>query len=330
MRALLVGCGVVGTRAARQLVNVGLTGLIIDDPRTSHVDRVVESIGKPCETLGRRSWEEIGPDVVILATPPGHVASASRALALGAHVVSVTDAGVDVDGLLALHDRAISAGRSVVIGAGFSPGLTCVLARHAAAEFARVDELHVAKTGTAGPACAVQHHQALSAGSKDWRDGEWISKPGGSGRELCWFPEPIGGADCYSAELIEPVLLQPHFVDASRITARVSATRRDRLTSRLPMMRKPHAEAGPGAVRVEVRGLRNSVVDSVVMGCMDRASIGAGAVIAVVTGELVAGRAPIGASGLAAWTDTTKFLHDLAARGVKCARFEGASAVKSL
>jgi hypothetical protein len=329
VRALLVGCGVVGTRAARQLLNVGLTSLVIDDPRTSHVDRVIESIGTPCESLGRRSWEEIAPDIIVLATPPGHVRSAARALALGAHVVSVTDASIDVDGLLALNDQARSAGRSVVIGAGFSPGLTCVLARHAAAEFARVDEIHVAKTGTAGPACAVQHHRALSSSSKDWRDGEWISKPGGSGRELCWFPEPIGGADCYRADLIEPVLLQPHFAVASRITARVSATRRDRLTSRLPMMRKPHAEAGPGAVRVEVRGLRNSVADSVVMGCMDRASIGAGAVIAVVTAELIAGRAPTGANGLAAWTDTTRFLHDLSNRGVKCARFEGASAAKA-
>jgi hypothetical protein len=325
LRALLVGCGIVGTRAARQLLTIGLTDLFIDDVRRAHVDRVVESMGAPCQALGARSWEEIAPDVVILATPPGHQEMATRALNCGAHVVSVGDSRADVEGLLSLHQSAFAGGRSIVIGAGFSPGLTCVLARHGAVEFARVDEIHVAKTGTAGPACAVQHHAALSAPSKDWRDGEWLSKPGGSGRELCWFPEPIGGADCYRAELIEPVLLQPAFADATRITARVSATRRDRLTSRLPMLRKPHAEAGPGAVRVEIRGLKNNVVDSIVFGCMDRPSIGSGTVLALATREVLAGRAPSGAGGLAGWVDTVPFLTELANRGVKCARFEGAS-----
>ena len=45
-------------------------------------------------------------------------------------------------------------------GAGFAPGLTCVLAAHGAARFDQVDEIHVAKSGTGGPACARQHHRA--------------------------------------------------------------------------------------------------------------------------------------------------------------------------
>jgi hypothetical protein len=71
---------------------------------------------------------------------------------------------------------------------------------------------------------------------------------------LNWFPEPIGARDCYRAAVPDPFLLQRIFPTVSRISARVSGTRRDRLTARLPMLTPPHADGDIGAVRVEVRG----------------------------------------------------------------------------
>ena len=68
---------------------------------------------------------------------------------------------------------------------------------------------------------------------------------------------------------------------AERVTARLAATRRDRLTSRLPMLRPPHADGGPGAVRVELRGERAGEGRvTVVYGAMDVPSVAAGAVAA--------------------------------------------------
>jgi hypothetical protein len=325
---LVVGCGVVGTRTARQLLSIaGVSHIVLSDPRTEHVEHVVASLGVMTSPIGARSWTEVAPDLVVIATPPGHRTAASKALSLGAHVVSVSDSIDDAVGLLGLHSQALSAGRQVVVGAGFSPGLTCLLAVHAATEFSRVDEIHVAKTGTAGPDCARQHHLALRTDSRDWRDGQWISKPGGSGRELCWFPSPIGGLDCYRGALSDPVLLHPAFSSAERITSRLSATRRDRLTSRLPMLRKPHAEAGEGAVRVEVRGLRQGIADSVILGAMNQASVGSAAVLAEVTGIVLAGETlRTGAGGMAEMIAAAPTLAKLAAKGIRCSRFEGASA----
>ena len=60
--------------------------------------------------------------------------------------------------------------------------------------------------------------------------------------------------DCYRGALPDPFLLHRIFPAASRISARVSGTRRDRLTARLPMLTPPHAAGDLGAVRVEVRG----------------------------------------------------------------------------
>lgn len=325
MKVLVHGCGVVGTRAARQLLSVpGVDRLVLSDPRADHVGAVVRSLGRPVEALGDRPWWSEGADVVVLAGPAPHAVDARRALESGGHVVSVSDDLLDVEQLLALDGLARSVERHLVVGAGFTPGLSCLLALHAAAELATVDEIHVAKLGTAGPACARQHHAALCTEGRDWRDGAWVPVRGGSGRELCWFPDPIAGADCYRAALAEPVLLHPMFPGAQRITARMSATRRDRLTARLPMMRKPHAEAGAGAIRVEVRGTFRSMAEVVVFGCMDRPSIAAATVAAITVGELVAGRVgAVGARGLGQRVEPVPFLEELARRGVKCARFEG-------
>ena len=91
-----------------------------------------------------------------------------------------------------------------------------------------------------------------------WQDGDWVDYLGGSGRELYWFPEPVGALDCYRADIADPLLLHAAFPDVTRISARRSARRRDRFTARLPMLSPPHEEGGVGAVRVELRGSNTS------------------------------------------------------------------------
>ena len=175
---------------------------------------------------------------------------------------------------------------------------------------------------------ARQHHAALNGNATDWRDGAWLERRGGSGRELCWFPEPVGGQDCYRAALADGLLLVPAFPGIQRVTARLAATRRDRLTARLPMLRPPHPEGVLGAVRVEIRGRRGAASDVLVLGAMDRPGVAAGAVAAVAAITVASDpdqRA--GAFGLAEAVDPLALLSDLARRGVKAAVFEGAPVI---
>lgn len=327
MRLVLAGAGAVGARAARQLHGLeGLRELVVADVDTERARTVVASLGRPARAAAWSDDLVAGASAIVLALPAGfHAARAEAALAAGAHVISVTDDVAATERLLALDGDARARGLHVVVGAGFSPGLTCLLARHAAAEFSAVDEIHVAKTGTGGPACARQHHAALAGEALDWRDGDWSRRPAGSGRELCWFPDPVGGLDCYRAALPDALLLQPAFPGIARVTARVSASRRDRVTARLPMLRRPHAEGAIGAVRVEVRGRRGAATDARVLGAIDRPGVAAGAVVAVATAWAVAGRlARPGAAGLAELVpEPVPFLHDLAGRGVRAAVFAG-------
>ncbi|WP_195210421.1 Gfo/Idh/MocA family oxidoreductase [Actinomarinicola tropica] len=322
----VIGVGAVGARAARQLVSTDDLGtVVLRDVDVERVEAVARSLGSSARVETPPFAEPPRVDVAVLATPAGtHADLARDLLGAGSSVVSVADSVEDVRALLDLDAEARERGLSVVVGAGFSPGLTCVLARHAAAAFTAVDEIHVAVTGTGGPECARQHHRALAGWSVDWRDGGWVTRRGGSGRELCFFPDPVGGQDCYRAARPEALLLAPVFPGVARVTARMAATRRDRLTARLPMLRKPHPEGGPGGVRVEVRGRQGTARHVRVLGAMDRPAVGAGAVAAVAAAHVLAGSVQRpGAGSLAELVEPVPFLTELARRGVKAAVFEG-------
>lgn len=330
MRVVLLGAGAVGARAARQLLSspdAGVEQLTVVDVNERHAAAVCASLGDTSR-VGTWDPEALAPgDVVVLAGPTGHRRRAEEALERNAHVVSAADDVEQVRALLGLDPEARERGVSVVVGAGFAPGMACVLARHAATSFDAVDEIHVAKSGTGGPACARAHHQALGSWAIDWRDGAWQRRPGGSGRELAWFPDPVGGQDCYRAALPDSLLLVPAFPGVRRVTARMSATRRDRLTTKLPMLRPPHPEGAIGAIRVEVRGRRGSGRDVRVLGAIDRPAIAAGAVLAVAAQWAVENSfRRTGAGGLGELLDDpVPFLSELARRGVRAAVFEGAA-----
>ena len=235
----LVGRGVVGLRIERRLPLLcdSVEVVAVDTRRPSHASAMFD-----------RSR------VAVLALPGPHVALARDLVARGVHVVSIGDDVDDVAELVELHDLAVDRGVSLVVGAGMCPGLSGLLVRHLADQLASIDEIHIALHGTAGPACARQHHRALAGRATGLHDGSWIRRPAGSGRELCWFPEPVGAYDCYRGELPSPFLLREVFPEVTRMSARVSANRRDRFTAWLPMLSRPHREGGVGALRIEVRG----------------------------------------------------------------------------
>ena len=242
----LAGFGVTGTRVAELLVASGLR-VAVHDPMAMSVRRHGVVRLDHAEDLH-------ATDLVVLCSPGPHSRSVASLIEDRCPVVTVSDDLDDLRSLLDLSSLAVRRGVPVVVGAGMAPGLSGLLAHHLASQLDVVDEVHVATHGTAGPACARQHHDALGSTSVRWHDGEWSEAPGGSGRELVWFPEPIGAHDCYRAAVGDPLLLHRSYPAACRVTARVSATRRDRLTARLPMLTPPHPSGDLGAVRVEVRG----------------------------------------------------------------------------
>lgn len=338
MKVALVGVGAVGRRVARHLLaDTDVESLVVIDRDSGRVaeiaDSFVASNADASSPAGPRVEIRTGTagevpedaDVVILTQPEGVREAAEIALARGAHVVSSADDPAEVRSLLALDPEARRIARTVAVGAAMAPGMSCVLATFGARTLDVVNQVNVSSLGTGGPSCARRHHAALSSAATDWLNGEWHRRPPGSGRELVWFPEPAGGADCYRAGLIDPVLLVPAFPSAQKVTARLAATRRDRMTSWLPMLRRPHPEGRIGAVRVELRGWRDGVAEVRILGATSRPAVIAGAVAALAATWAGAGRlVRSGAGGLAELVgEPGEFLRALHVRGVRTVQFEG-------
>ena len=321
---VVFGAGATGARIVRILTASSAVGSV--EVRDRDPDRLREVAGSFDDTVivGQGATVPDSTDLVVVATAAGSQAGLARsAVQAAAAVVTTTNEISETRDLLALDQRARQHGVPLVVGAGFMPGLTCLMARAGAAEFDAVDEIHVAKVGTGGPACARQHHRSLSSLAIDWRDGRWTRRPGGSGRELCWFPDPVAGRDCYRGALPDALLLVPAFPGVDRVTARMAATRRDRLTAPLPMMRRPHPEGGVGAVRVELRGWREGGRHVVVLGAQARPAEGAAVVAASTALHLIDGRTRPGAAGLALIPDARSLLRQVADRRLRPCRFEG-------
>ncbi len=273
----IIGHGIVGSRAALTL----------------------HTIGVPVRVASLRNATELfGCSTVILAHGAPHSALASTFVAQGISVVSTSDSLEDVLSLVDARERAESRNAVVVVGAACSPGMSGLLVSHVRRAFESIDEVHTAVHGTGGPTCARQHHDSLSGLSVGWHDGEWLQRPAGSGRELCWFPDPVGARDCYRFASPEPVLMQRIEPSLQRITSRVSATRRDRLTARLPMLRAPHAEGLEGALRVEVRGVRNGRRHVEIVGIADKVGTITGVVAAHTARLIENGSVPAGVHNL--------------------------------
>ncbi len=325
---LLVGAGALGARTARQLVDThGVDELLVADRDGERATRLARSVGATPIPIDR-PWPA-GVVAVVGAVPEEPAAQlVARALAVG--VPSVTVAA-DLAGADVLDQRARDRSLLIVVGAGFGPGLTDVLARHAADAFDEADEVHVAYVGAAGPACEEAMRRARRAAAVELRDGALVGVRR-RGSELVWFPDPVGARECDSVAS-GVVLLHQALPEVGRVVARAGAPSEGR--SGPSMRARRSGTGGWGAVRVEVWGRRGDARHSIAYGVIDRPAVAAGTTLAV-TGARLAGLLPdlglradatAGLRGLGAYVEPVSFLTELAARGVKAAAFEGATAV---
>ena len=326
MRALVIGAGAVGTKVAQQLLSSNAVDKILLR------DTEPEKLGIALKTLGSRVEVEHFPfpqnmdaDVVVVASPRGtQLEAVEKAISLRRPTVVVSDGLSETVSILNLEKEAFELGVPVVVGTGFAPGLSCGLTAYGKTLLEQTEEIHVSKMGTGGPACALVHHRALSRMSFGWREDKWDKRLGGSGRELLWFPEPVGPQDCYHAALSDPILLHNAFPEVSRISAKMAATRRDRVTAFFPMLTPPHNEGGIGAIRVELRGSKNGVQENIVLGVSEHPASAAAAVTALTTEYLLKQKINLNhMSTLALIVEPSEFLSELTKRSIAVEIFEG-------
>jgi hypothetical protein len=326
---LLDGVGAVGVRAARQLADTpGIDTLLLAGRPPARAAEVAEALGERAQLveLGPEGPLPDGVDAVAAALPAGAgVAMARRALEAGVPFAATIDEASAIADVLELDQRARHADVALAPSCGLAPGFADVLARHAAEALDVADEVHVARSGVAGPACLAALRRARREPAMEWRDGEWHEERHGTA-ELVWFPEPIGARECepMSSGIALLVRALPSVV---RATVRAGEPPPRRMT----WAGRRGLDEGWGSARVEVWGWRGKVREPTVYGVIDRTAVAAGTVLAVASARL-AGIAPglgardgptAGVHGLAALVEPVPFLAELARRGVKAAVFEG-------
>jgi len=325
---LLAGAGAVGARTARQLIETpGLDRLLVAARAIERARELAGALGAGATPV---SLDGNFPDAVdaIAIAVPGRAAArlAGQALAAGVPVAAATDDEEGLAGLLALDDRARARGLLVAAGCGLVPGLSDVLARHAADALDEADEVHIARVGAAGPECVAAVRKARRDHAREWHDGAW-HMPRRLGSQLVWFPDPIGAREC---EVVAPgvELLRDALPEVRHASVRFGEPP-VRNAARALVARRP-LDDGWGGARIEVWGWKGRERASIVYGVIERPAVAAGTVLAVTTARL-AGLVPQvtlrtqkgGARALGAMVDPPAFLAELARRGVKAAAFEG-------
>lgn len=127
MTLLVVGCGSIGSRHARNLAALGAGAVACCDLDGARAERLAaECGGGPAGDDLDALLARVRPEAVLVCTPPStHLDVARRALAAGCHVFCEKPLAASMDGVDALVDAADRAGRVFMMGMcyRFHPGL---------------------------------------------------------------------------------------------------------------------------------------------------------------------------------------------------------------
>jgi len=331
---VVAGLGETGVRTARQLLDTpGIDRVYVAARNGDAARRVAQALHDGAEPWSIEDDATFPDriDAVASAVPARADAELARA-AIERRVpyASVADHDAAISALRALDDTARARDTCLLAGCGLAPGLADVLVRHAADMLDSVDEVHVARFGVAGPACAAVARQTQREPNTEWHAGELVHDRH-RGSELIWFPDPVGARECpLVATGVE--LLTAALPGVERVTMRLGAPPLRRLAApgilAFSARGRRDPAAGFGAVRAEVWGWQGGARATVVYGVIERTAVAAGTVLGVATAWLAGalpeiGEPRAGAFGLGGAVKPVPFLAELARRGVKAAVFEG-------
>lgn len=223
MRILVLGCGVIGSGAVRQLVKYSEAEVVAADVDLAKAEAVASNYQSGRVASARvdinhhddflKFIRSVNPDVVASTIGPfyqnaGKVYTAC--IEAGKDCVDVCD---DIDGVRQALDRdkeAREAGITIISGLGDSPGLTNIIARYCCDQLDSVDDIRVlwvaplSEVGLAqffhGIHCFAFPHQYLN--------GQLVEQ---AGRLTAEFGEPIGKIDLLYCDHPEPFTL-PRYI----------------------------------------------------------------------------------------------------------------------
>lgn len=263
--------------------------------------------------------------------------------------VDICDDHEPLEVLFEFDAVARKAGITLITGLGWTPGLSNVLARHAADQLDHVDEIRIAWAGGAADSqgLAVIKHvlYAVSGQVPTYRDGQLVQVPALSEPEVVEFPEPLGKIEVFHVGHPEPVTI-PKTIPTQTVSLKGALTPNwnNRLAGLLVRWGLTSSEKridrvsrwihrfegliGAGGValsgvRVDVSGTRRGEQVTLAYGAVDQMSRLTG--IPAAIGAIMLARGEIEAPGVfapEAIIDPVAFLDLLAERGTEVTEHE--------
>lgn len=238
MRVLVLGgAGAMGRRAVQILAQFAdVTQITVAGRRVERAHALVAELGggPRLQALQLDASDDqalvqaiAGHDVVASALGPFYrfeAAVARACIEAGVDCVSICDDYDGAEAVLRLHDEAARAGRRILTGFGWTPGLTNLAAMCGLRHMDTPEAIDIAwaagASETSGEAVLLHMFHALSGRVPSFADGKHVQVKAGSGRLTVPFPEPVGTLKTYHCGHPEPVTLPRYVPGLQRVTLR--------------------------------------------------------------------------------------------------------------
>ncbi|MHB8576699.1 MAG: saccharopine dehydrogenase family protein [Dehalococcoidia bacterium] len=242
MRVLVLGAsGGVGRGVTRLLAKSDLvTELVLAGRRLEAAEAVAAEVGEKARAAqvdihdaARLRSLSAACDIVVHAAGPHYetlLPALRAAIEVGVHFTDFSDGGRSLRQALTLDADAKAAGITAIVGLGWSPGMTNLLAKHAYAQLDAVDELQIVWLANKSLVKWRQSwHGAIMPSLLDsasgavptFRDGEWVDIVAPASGVDVVFPGG-GTARAYPSGFPEPVTL-PRYLPGLRTVSALAA-----------------------------------------------------------------------------------------------------------
>ncbi|HEX2178629.1 MAG TPA: hypothetical protein VHL54_03785 [Actinomycetota bacterium] len=293
-----------------------------------------------------------GTDLVIgpwVENPEEARSTAIAAMSAGVPYVSPSSSPDVVEALLDLTDQARAAGTLLVAGVGWSPGITNLMVKSAAASLDTVRKVRIgwvaSSAGSLSQSALSRAHGLLTGQAMKIEGGNLQAADAGEGPEPVFFPEPVGWRTLRLARAAEPLSLPASLPDLQDLTVQgalmdplaegilrsssmlpgLGSLRSGAVSSKLVAIAgKVKASNQPwSAVRADVTGDRDGREETLTFGVVDQLPnlLVAPLIVAVQTLAAMPDR-PSGAYATEAVFDPDDFFARLAYRGVRLAALQ--------
>jgi len=234
---VLGGAGDIGSGIAEALCSSPIDRVVVGDinyPKARFVAEFLKSRGCNVEAvkvnaLDMNSLRDASSDVDVVVNSVGPFYKygyeiAKNIVSLGLNFVDVCDDYDAVEKILGLNEEAARRGVLGVVGFGWTPGLSNILALHASSELREVDSIDIYWVGSAadsrGLAVVMHLFHSLIGKVPMYINGSRVYVEAGSGAVAVEFPKPIGRVKLYYTGHPEPITLPKYVNVRNRVTVR--------------------------------------------------------------------------------------------------------------